>query len=89
MNTLTAYFEETGDTPTAMARRLGVAPSTITRIASGIRWPSADLAKRIQADTAGRVTAIALLGLEEPPDIHRRGLRDLGSEASPKQAANG
>lgn len=63
MSTLADYFTQSNDKPSDLARRLDVAPSTITRIMNGERRASVDLARRIEAETAGRVTAAVLLGL--------------------------
>ena len=48
MNALMEYMDRSGERPSTLARRLGVEPSTVTRILNGERKPSVELAKRIE-----------------------------------------
>lgn len=58
MTSLAEYFQKTDDRPAKMAERLGVEPSTITRIVKGERKPSVELARRIAADTGLTVESL-------------------------------
>lgn len=51
MNALLAYFDKSGERPSTLARKLGVEPSTVTRIIRGERKPSVELVKRIESLT--------------------------------------
>lgn len=51
MNALLEYIDKSGERPSTLARRLGVEPSTVTRIIRGERKPSVDLVKRIESLT--------------------------------------
>lgn len=51
MSPLLAYFDKSGERPSSLARKLGVEPSTVTRIIRGERRPSVDLVKRIESLT--------------------------------------
>lgn len=71
MNALASYFQETAETPSALARRLGRSPSTITRLlksGSDGRRASVTLAKEIEAATNGKVKASDVLGLRAAPE---------------------
>lgn len=57
MDAIARYFDESGDTPSRLADRIGRAPSTITRVINGQREPSFDLAHDIERGTEGRLTA--------------------------------
>lgn len=48
MNALQKYFDQSGEKPSSLARKLKVEPSTITRIMREERKPSVDLCKRIE-----------------------------------------
>lgn len=63
MTHLRDHLKDNGKTPSALAKELGVQPSTITRIVRGERQPSARLARRIS-----NVTGIALAVLR--PDVY-------------------
>jgi plasmid maintenance system antidote protein VapI len=63
MTHLRDHLKDSGKTPSALAKELGVQPSTITRIVRGERQPSAQLARRI-----AQVTGIALAVLR--PDVY-------------------
>lgn len=52
-----AYFADSGDTPSALAARIGRAPSTITRALRGERNVSFDLAIDVERGTGGAVKA--------------------------------
>lgn len=51
MVTLKQFLDREGRSISDLARRVGVAPSTIFRILNGERRPSLKLAKRISAET--------------------------------------
>lgn len=63
MTHLQQYLEETQQKPIHLAKKLGVTPSTVTRIIRGERRPSVVLARRISEETG-----IALSALR--PDIY-------------------
>jgi transcriptional regulator with XRE-family HTH domain len=63
MTQLRDYLKDSRKTPSALAKELGVQPSTITRIVRGERQPSARLARRI-----AQVTGLALPVLR--PDVY-------------------
>lgn len=54
---LETYLSEIDLKATAFAEKIGVSPSTITRILRGERSPGFDLVMRIQAATKGKVSA--------------------------------
>lgn len=54
--TLSEYLDAAGLKPAQFAQELGVEPSTITRMLSGARGPSLEMALRIEAATTGQVT---------------------------------
>jgi len=62
MTALQSYLDTNTMTAVALAKRLNVSVSTITRIARGERKPSPDLAKAIEAETG--ISRAALL-----PDV--------------------
>ena len=43
------------------AERVGTSAATVSRLCAGTVWPGRDLARRIQAETAGAVTAVDFL----------------------------
>jgi transcriptional regulator with XRE-family HTH domain len=55
--TLHDFLQSTGQTPSAFAARLSVAPSTVSRWLSGDRRPSLSVMVRISEITGGAVTA--------------------------------
>ena len=61
MSNLEAYFQETGETASSLAAKIGCAVTTITRPVRGERKASVDLALDIERVTEGRVTAAAFL----------------------------
>jgi plasmid maintenance system antidote protein VapI len=63
---LSAYLEREGVKPSQFAYRLGVEPSTITRLLSGERSCSLDMAIRIEEATDGEVAPRELIQLEPP-----------------------
>ena len=63
MTQLRDYLKDSRKTSSALAKELGVQPSTITRIVRGERQPSARLARRI-----AQVTGLALAVLR--PDVY-------------------
>lgn len=52
---LLQYLEEVGLSYAAFAAKVGVTPSSVSRIANGKRIPRADLAERITIATKGKV----------------------------------
>lgn len=78
MNALESYFAETGESTLTLARRMGRAPTTITRPLHGQRNASMDVALGVEAATGGRVTAeqfmeICLAAKRNPTPIKSRG----------------
>jgi hypothetical protein len=65
---LSAYLASEGTTPTAFARQLGVAPSTITRMLKGDRGCGLLLAQRIEEATKGRVVTRDLVASSRASD---------------------
>ncbi|WP_183921586.1 helix-turn-helix transcriptional regulator [Sphingomonas sp. BK069] len=63
---LSAFLELPGQRATDIARKCGVAVSTITRVAKGEKRPSMDLAEKIRAATNGAVSADDFLPPFEP-----------------------
>ena len=63
MNAIELYFETTGDTPAALARRIGRASSTITRLRKGQRNASFGLARDIERGTDGKLTAVQIIAV--------------------------
>jgi transcriptional regulator with XRE-family HTH domain len=53
---LLTYIEANGLSPSKFAERVGVPPSTITRVLSGDREPGLGLLKKIHSATNGAVT---------------------------------
>lgn len=80
MTHLRDHLKDAGKTSTALARELGVQPSTITRIVRGERQPSARLARRI-----AQVTGIALAVLR--PDVYGPMPDDVPDTPSAEPAA--
>ena len=56
-NSLHRYLKQPGQSMAALAARVGVFPSTITRPLKGERQPSIELAKEIERKTNGEITA--------------------------------
>lgn len=56
--TLTEYLESTEMTQTALAEKLGIAPSFISQIISGHKQPSLDVAARIEDMTGVPMRAL-------------------------------
>jgi transcriptional regulator with XRE-family HTH domain len=65
MASLDEYLSKSRGRQTQLARQLGLGAGTLSGIRSGVRRPSTDLAKRIEAATGGEVRATDLLGLQE------------------------
>lgn len=57
-NKVEQYFSLEGNSPSALAARIGCSPSTITRSLKGERQPSFDLAREIERVTAGAIPAV-------------------------------
>lgn len=55
------YFERTGDTKHKLSQRVGCSPTTITRSLKGQRSPSLGLARRIEAATDGKISAVEFM----------------------------
>ena len=60
---LAEWIRAQGFTQRAVARRLGVSPSTLSRLLKGERSPSASLMRRVYELTRGEVTPMDLVGL--------------------------
>lgn len=61
MDPLTSYLQRRGERVSAFAIRIGRAPSTLSRVLSGARNPSIDLARDVERGTGGHVSAAAFL----------------------------
>jgi len=61
MDALTNYLEESGERLSAFALRIGRSPSTLSRVLSGQRDPSLDLARDVERGTAGKVSKLQFL----------------------------
>lgn len=55
---LADYLKEAGISATSLAERIGVPPSTITRILRGERLPGLAIMRRICDATGGKVSAL-------------------------------
>lgn len=64
--TLETWLFENKIKPSAFAARIGVAPSTITRLIKGERSPRLDLIASIQRETNGQVTLADFLPTASP-----------------------
>lgn len=53
---LSEYLQETGTKPSAFAEKMGVAPSTVSRIINRDRSMSLDMAVKMSRATGGRVS---------------------------------
>ena len=70
---LAEWIRAQGCTQRSVARRLGVSPSTLSRLLKGERSPSASLMRRVYELTEGKVTPTDLVGLSEQPSGGRTG----------------
>jgi transcriptional regulator with XRE-family HTH domain len=61
MDALSKYLEDGNEKLSAFATRIGRAPSTLSRVLSGQRDPSFDLARDVEAGTDGAVSALQFL----------------------------
>lgn len=61
MDALSNYFAETGENVSTFAVRIGRAPSTLSRVLSGQRDPSIDLARDVERGTGGLVSKLQFL----------------------------
>lgn len=61
MDALSLFLNATGERLSAFAVRIGRSPSTLSRVLSGQRDPSVDLARDVEAGTGGRVTKLQFL----------------------------
>lgn len=61
MDALSKYLDDENEKLSAFATRIGRAPSTLSRALSGQRDPSFDLARDVEAGTAGAVSALQFL----------------------------
>ena len=64
---LAEWIRAQGVTQRAVARQLGVSPSTLSRLLKGERSPSASLMRRVYELTRGEVTPMDLVGLSGEP----------------------
>jgi plasmid maintenance system antidote protein VapI len=76
VNALARYFSETGETPSALASRMGKPVSTVTRLLNGQRGASPKLAIEIEQGTNGRVKAVEIMQI----GLHRA---EQAREATP------
>ena len=60
------WIRAEGCTQRAVARRLGVSPSTLSRLLRGERSPSASLMRRVFELTEGKVTPTDLVVIPSP-----------------------
>ena len=58
MSILKSYFDETGETASSLAAKIGRSASTITRPLRGERNASMSIALAVERATEGRVTAV-------------------------------
>lgn len=63
MDKLRTYFEETGETTSSLAARMGCAPTTLTRPLRGERNASMGVALDVERATEGRVPALDFLAI--------------------------
>lgn len=61
MDALSSYLVENGEKLSGFAIRIGRSPSTFSRVLSGRRDPSIDLARDVERGTSGRVTKLQFL----------------------------
>lgn len=61
MDALSNYFAESGEKLSAFAVRIGRSPSTLSRVLSGQRDPSFDLARDVERGTDGKVSRLQFL----------------------------
>lgn len=57
MNALLRYLKSQDESLSAFAVRIGRAPSTLSRVLSGLRSPSVALARDVEQGTEGAITA--------------------------------
>lgn len=69
MQDLRSYTRQPGQSLTLLADRVGVSVAQMSRIAAGKSRPSVALAKRIESQTNGAVSATGLLGVQEEPAV--------------------
>lgn len=72
IETLGAYLKATDTSPTAFARNLDCAHTTVLRYLDGSRIPRPDMMRRILAATGGRVTAHSFYPIEIPAPKRKR-----------------
>lgn len=65
MTKLKTYIENNGINQTWMAKKIGIAPNSLSRIATGKAIPSLQVAYRIEKITKGEVKMVDLL----PKDV--------------------
>jgi hypothetical protein len=61
MDALSTYLEEQEEKLSTFAVRIGRSPSTLSRVLSGQRDPSMDLARDVEKGTDGRVSKLQFL----------------------------
>lgn len=61
-----AFLDAKGQKQVDFARELGLTPSYLNQLLTGYRYPSRELARRIEQATKGKVKAAALLLWEKP-----------------------
>lgn len=62
-NKVEQYFSLEGNSPSALAAKIGCSPSTITRSLKGERQPSFDLARDIERVTEGAIPAVDFIAV--------------------------
>lgn len=79
MSPLEHYFKSNpADNPARLAKRIGRTPATITRIMTGVRDPSLQLALDIQRGTKGKVKAGQIV--QACVDVKLAKLRKAGTQ---------
>lgn len=61
MDALSNYLDDEGEKLSGFANRIGRSPSTLSRVLSGQRDPSFDLARDVERGTGGKVSALKFL----------------------------
>lgn len=61
MDALSSYIGESGEKLSTFAVRIGRSPSTLSRVLSGQRDPSFDLARDVERGTGGKVSRLQFL----------------------------
>ena len=81
MSALKIWRKSRGISQQALAERLGVDRSMVSRIEAG-RRTSLPVARQVEIATNGEVTAASLLGLKESPKTARRASKNLQEDGA-------